>query len=138
MKNTPKHTKEDRLLIQWLKELPENFWDFKNEDTNAFTHGLHTYPATMIYPISRNIISKVKEIYPINTLLDPFSGSGTVPVEGVLAGIPDIYATDMNPLAILLTEVKSNALYPKKLLTLIINIIMKHLIPLMILYYPKT
>ena len=115
VKNTPKHTKEDRLLIQWLKELPENFWDFKNEDTNAFTHGLHTYPATMIYPISRNIISKVKEIYPINTLLDPFSGSGTVPVEGVLAGIPNIYATDMNPLAILLTEVKSNALSPKKL-----------------------
>lgn len=115
VKNTPKHTKEDRLLIQWLKELPENFWDFKNEDTTAFTHGLHTYPATMIYPISRNIISKVKEIYPINSLLDPFSGSGTVPVEGVLAGIPNIYATDMNPLAILLTEVKSNALYPKKL-----------------------
>lgn len=115
VKNTPKHTKEDRLLIQWLKELPENFWDFKNEDTNAFTHGLHTYPATMIYPISRNIISKVKEIYPINSLLDPFSGSGTVPVEGVLAGIPNIYATDMNPLAILLTEVKSNALSPKKL-----------------------
>lgn len=115
VKNIPKHTKEDRLLIQWLKELPENFWDFKNEDTTAFTHGLHTYPATMIYPISRNIISKVKEIYPINALLDPFSGSGTVPVEGVLAGIPNIYATDMNPLAILLTEVKSNALYPKKL-----------------------
>lgn len=115
VKNTYKHTKEDRLLIQWLKELPENFWDFKNEDTTAFTHGLHTYPATMIYPISRNIISKVKEIYPINSLLDPFSGSGTVPVEGVLAGIPNVYATDMNPLAILLTEVKSNALYPKKL-----------------------
>lgn len=115
VKNIPKHTKEDRLLIQWLKELSENFWDFKNEDTTAFTHGLHTYPATMIYPISRNIISKVKEIYPINALLDPFSGSGTVPVEGVLAGIPNIYATDMNPLAILLTEVKSNALYPKKL-----------------------
>lgn len=115
VKNIPTHTKEDRLLIQWLKELPENFWDFKNEDTTAFTHGLHTYPATMIYPISRNIISKVKEIYPINALLDPFSGSGTVPVEGVLAGIPNIYATDMNPLAILLTEVKSNALYPKKL-----------------------
>lgn len=115
VENTPKHTKKDRLLIQWLKELPENFWDFKNEDTNAFTHGLHTYPATMIYPISRNIISKVKEIYPINSLLDPFSGSGTVPVEGVLAGIPNIYATDMNPLAILLTEVKSNALSPKKL-----------------------
>lgn len=115
VKNTQKHTKEDRLLIQWLKELPENFWDFKNEDTTAFTHGLHTYPATMIYPISRNIISKVKEIYPINSLLDPFSGSGTVPVEGVLAGIPNIYATDMNPLSILLTEVKSNALSPKKL-----------------------
>lgn len=115
VKNIPKHTKEDRLLIQWLKELPENFWDFKNQDTTAFTHGLHTYPATMIYPISRNIISKVKEIYPINALLDPFSGSGTIQVEGVLAGIPNIYATDMNPLAILLTEVKSNALYPNKL-----------------------
>ena len=108
----------DKKILTWANNLPENFWDFKTDDTSALTHGLHTYPATMIYPISRNIIKKMSEFYPIDALLDPFSGSGTVPVEGVLSGIPNIYANDLNPLSILLTEVKTTPIEKDTLLNL--------------------
>ena len=33
----------------------------KNEDTKELTHSIHNYPAVMVYPISRNIISIVKK-----------------------------------------------------------------------------
>lgn len=105
-----KENDKDKKIISWIENLPADFWDFKLEDTRELTHGFHTYPATMIYPISRNIIKKMKEIYTINSLFDPFSGSGTVPVEGVIANIPTVYATDLNPLSIILTKVKTSAL----------------------------
>ena len=100
----------DKEIISWLSSLSDDFWDFKTNDTKELTHGFHSYPATMIYPISRNIIKKVQSLYNVDTLFDPFSGSGTVPVEGVVAGIKNIYATDLNPLSIFLTEVKTTSI----------------------------
>jgi len=97
----------DIKLIGQLEQLPVDFWDFKSDDTRELTHGIHTYPAMMIYPISRNLIRLVKQIMPVRTLLDPFAGSGTVLVEGMLAGIECIYGNDINPLAILLSRVKT-------------------------------
>lgn len=108
-------TEKDQKIIDWIKSLPYDYWDFKINDTSEFTHSLHSYPATMIYPISRNIIKKMKELYDIKTLFDPFSGSGTVPVEGILAEIPKIYATDLNPLSILLIKVKTTVIDKKDL-----------------------
>ena len=107
---------EDEALIKQIKNLPNNFWDFKNDDTHELTHGLHTYPAIMIYPISRNIISLVKEIRAIDTLLDPFSGSGTVLVEGQLSGIKRIYGNDLNPLAKFISEVKTRPIDNEEML----------------------
>lgn len=106
---------KDQKIVDWIKDLPDYYWDFKNNDTSEFTHSFHSYPATMIYPISRNIIKKMKELYDIETLFDPFSGSGTVPLEGILAEIPNIYATDLNPLSILLTKVKTTVIDKKDL-----------------------
>lgn len=100
----------DDIIINEIKNLPKNYWDFKNEDTQELTHGLHSYPATMVYPISRNIIKIMKKIMPINTILDPFAGSGTVLVEGVLSGIKNIYGNDLNPLSQLLSSVKTKPL----------------------------
>jgi modification methylase mvaI len=100
----------DKKIISWLSSLSDDFWDFKTNDTKELTHGFHSYPATMIYPISRNIIKKVQSLYNVDTLFDPFSGSGTVPVEGVVAGVKNIYATDLNPLSIFLTEVKTTSI----------------------------
>lgn len=64
----------------------------------------------MVCPISRNIIRIVKDIRPVDTLLDPFVGSGTVLVEGMLAGIKNIYGNDINPLALFLSKVKTTRL----------------------------
>lgn len=86
------------------------YWDFKEEDTKEFTHGIHNYPAMMVCPISRNIIKTVRGIQPVTALFDPFAGSGTVLVEGMLAGIPVIAGNDLNPFARFLSGVKTTPL----------------------------
>lgn len=100
----------DEKILDELNKLPENFWDFKEADTTEMVHGIHTYPAMMIYPISRNILNIVKKYKNFESILDPFSGSGTVLVEGILAGIKNVYGNDLNPLARLLTKVKTTKL----------------------------
>lgn len=97
----------DEQLIEYLKKLPADYWDFRDDDTHSYTHGIHSYPAMMVSPISKNIIDIVKQFKPIGSLFDPFAGSGTVLVEGMLAGIPIIAGNDINPLALLLSKVKT-------------------------------
>ncbi len=100
----------DSRLISVLESLPEDFWDFKESDVREYNHGLHNYPAMMVCPISRNIIKIVQDIKKVNSLLDPFMGSGTVLVEGMLAGIETIYGSDINPFAVYLSTVKTKLL----------------------------
>lgn len=103
-------TKTDIELISKLNKLPVDYWDFREEDTKEYTHGIHNYPAMMVSPISRNIIAMMKELMPINALFDPFAGSGTVLVEGMLADIKTVAGTDINPLALFLTKAKTTLL----------------------------
>lgn len=103
-------TDTDKKVIEKLSALPEGYWDFKDDDTREYTHGLHNYPAMMVCPISRNIIKMMKELMPISNLFDPFSGSGTVLVEGMLAALDAVSGNDINPLALLLTKVKTTNL----------------------------
>ena len=100
----------DEQLIEYLKKLPDNYWDFKDDDTHSYTHGIHSYPAMMVSPISRNIINIVKQFKDVTSLFDPFAGSGTVLVEGMLAGMQTVAGNDINPLALLLTKVKTTPL----------------------------
>ncbi len=103
-------TSTDQLLIKKLSSLPADFWDFKEDDTREFTHGIHSYPAMMVCPISRNIIKLVREVMPVNSIFDPFAGSGTVLVEGMLAGIGTVAGNDINPLALFLSNAKTKNL----------------------------
>jgi hypothetical protein len=67
-------------------------------------HGFHTYPARLHPDTAARL---VRAFCPDRgRLLDPFCGSGTVLVEGLLAG-RDVMGTDLNPLAILLSRVKA-------------------------------
>ena len=89
-------------------------WDFKKADTKELTHGLHTYPAMMIPQIARRLIylygNKAK------TLLDPFMGSGTSLVEASLTPhIEEAYGFDLNPLAFLISKVKTTPINAKVL-----------------------
>lgn len=108
--NNNELTHEDQKLISTLHLLPKNFWDFKDNDVREYTHGIHNYPAMMVCPISRNIIKLVKEIHEVDTVFDPFMGSGTVLVESMLAGVKNIYGNDINPLALYLSKVKTTRL----------------------------
>ena len=111
----PMLTANDKELIAALKKLPIDYWDFREDDTKEYTHGLHNYPAMMVCPISRNIIRLVRDIQPIHALLDPFAGSGTVLVEGMVNGIETVSGNDINPLALLLSKVKTTPLDNKQL-----------------------
>lgn len=108
-------TNNDKQLIEQLKKLPIDYWDFKGKDIKEYTHGIHTYPAIMASPISRNIINIVKNVQPVNSLFDPFSGSGTVLVEAMLSNIKNIAGNDINPLALLLIKAKTTLLNSNEL-----------------------
>ena len=91
-----------------MKKEQENFtsWDFKKSNTKEYTHCIHTYPAMMIPQIARRLIYLYgKES---KTLLDPFMGSGTSLVEAsLLPKIKKAYGFDLNPLAYLISKVKT-------------------------------
>lgn len=105
----------DLKLKTEFENLPADFWDFKQATTRDLTHGLHYYPAIMVYPISQNILNIVKKHITVNSLMDPFMGSGTVLVEGMIGNIPQIYGTDLNPLAVLMSRVKTTKLSQNQL-----------------------
>ncbi len=84
-------------------------WDFAGEDTQYLTHGLHPYPARMVPQIARRLLGRLA--HRNDVVLDPFCGSGGVLVEARLAGL-NCVGIDINPLACLLAEVKSNPIEP--------------------------
>lgn len=99
----------DIKIINELKKQIESktdFLDFKSENTNYATHNYHDYPATMIPQLPKLFIESVKKFQNISSIYDPFVGSGTTLVESRLHGI-DSVGVDLNPLAILMANVKT-------------------------------
>lgn len=81
-------------------------WDFKGVDTKEYSHGMHPYPAMMIPQVARSLIENFGENS--KTLLDPFMGSGSTIIEGIVnPNIEEIYAIELNPLGILIAKTKS-------------------------------
>lgn len=82
-------------------------WDFRGSDTKYSNHGFHTYPAMMIPQIARRLIESYGK--DAKVLLDPFMGSGTAVLEATLhENFTTAYGIDINPLAILISKVKTN------------------------------
>ena len=75
---------------------------------DSVTHWIHSYPAKMFHRIPRQILTALGNIKN-SVVLDPFCGSGTVLVEAALRGY-DAIGIDVNPLARLISEVKSTPL----------------------------
>ncbi len=82
-------------------------FDFKGADTSYLTHSLHPYPAKFPPQLPRTILSKFGEN--VQTVLDPFCGSGTTLVEARLQGYNAI-GVDVNGLSSLLSKVKATPL----------------------------
>ena len=79
---------------------------------NYLTHGIHTYTAKFIPQIPRFFIEKYSKRG--DTVLDPFAGSGTTLLESFILGRNSL-GIDINPLAILISRVKTTPINPKKL-----------------------
>lgn len=93
----------------------EDHWDYRgnNNSERDYVHGFCTYPAMMVPKMQREMLDICLENLQNSDpcLLDPFAGSGTILVEGMLRGL-DIVGLDINPLAILLCKVKTTILDP--------------------------
>jgi len=72
----------------------------------GYTHGFHKYPAKFIPHIPKWAINKYLAGQKRKTILDPFCGSGTTLVEGILAG-HNVIGIDIDPLSCLIAKVKT-------------------------------
>ena len=93
-----------RALVSWVKVGDQR------------THLIHSYPAKLLPHIAHffvhaGVLSGVGA-----RVLDPFCGSGTVALEASMSGRQALVA-DANPMARLLTRVKTTPYSPEKLLT---------------------
>ncbi|MCR1950443.1 DNA adenine methylase [Clostridium sp. DSM 100503] len=100
----------DSSLVECFEKLVydnPDYWDFR-EAKKEHIHGIFTYPATMVPMMQSEILSSILRLNPnIENLLDPFMGSGTVLVEGMINGL-NVYGIDINPLSYLLCNFKIN------------------------------
>lgn len=112
------YSEYDNLLnekLQALSEKDKDYWSFRGNANREYGHGLFQYPAMMVPQVTRAIIDKIIEVQPdVKIISDPFVGSGTVMTESMLHGL-SFCGTDINPLAILLCQVKSGPFFISEL-----------------------
>lgn len=107
----------DQQIINELENIIEskpNYLDFNGVDMNYSTHKYHDYPATMIPKLPDLFLNVITKYAEVKSLYDPFMGSGTTLVEGIRHGI-DSTGIDLNPLAALMSRVKTKKLNQEKL-----------------------
>jgi hypothetical protein len=80
-------------------------WAFGASTKRALTHDLHPWPAKFIPDIPATVIKALGQ--PDSVVLDPFCGCGTTAVEAAANGLRFV-ATDVNPLAVLITRAKTD------------------------------
>lgn len=80
-------------------------WSFEQDGARDLTHNLHPWPAKFIPQIPAAVIAACSD--PGERVLDPFAGCGTTAVEALRTGRA-VVATDINPLAVLITEAKAS------------------------------
>jgi DNA modification methylase len=89
----------DQLLVQDL--------DFHNQDVTYASHNFHSFPAKFPPQLPRHFIESLTN--PGDIVLDPMQGSGTTTLEAQLTGRQAV-GTDIDPLALLIANVKTTPL----------------------------
>lgn len=108
--------------------IPENQeWAFESvRSTEQWTHGYHRYPAKFLPDVVRKIIEEYANGSKL--IADLFAGCGTTLVEAKVHGISSV-GVDINPVAQLITKVKTTPLAPDALqqaYTALVNIFDKY------------
>jgi tRNA G10 N-methylase Trm11 len=100
---TGQHVEVDfRKLVGWVRL------------GDQLTHQIHPYPAKLLPNIAHFFLRASVLHNPTRCVLDPFCGSGTVALEASMAGYTP-YVADANPLALLITKVKTTPYDPEGL-----------------------
>ena len=83
------------------------FWDFDAIHGRTGGHGYFQYPAMMVPELQRALLEDLLVAdAQVKTVYDPFMGSGTILLESLYLGL-DFVGGDINPMAVLLSQVKS-------------------------------
>src|SRR5574341_350200 len=80
-------------------------WTFNGASTRELTHCYHDYPARMIPQVAGKLLDTFRA--DAKLLFDPYCGTGTSLVEGLIRGI-NVAGTDLNPLARLIAQAKTS------------------------------
>lgn len=99
----------DRRLLTLIDERAsdDDFWSLKDRDRRDSAHCIFQYPAMMVPLVQRRLLASILEAKPaIQSLYDPFVGSGTSLVSGMHFGL-GVYGNDVNPLAVLISRVRT-------------------------------
>ena len=109
----------ERLLYQYREEGNPIGVDFRKmvywlSSPDRFTHLIHPYPAKLLMHIPYFFLANELLSKPGDTVLDPFSGSGTVLLESLLLE-RNALGVDPNPMARLIAKVKTRPLTVDKL-----------------------
>ena len=109
--------KDDEPIVVNFRELAK---ELKKPD--RYTHLIHSYPAKLLANIPYFFFAS-DELFPNNgVVLDPFCGTGTVLLEAALSGRIALGA-DANPLAELITNVKTNYILGETLLNTLAEVL---------------
>ena len=110
-----KYLEFQKLYLKNRNPIPVNFREIVNQKFHErATHLIHTYPAKLIPNIPYFFLNNSFFINKKEKVLDPFSGSGTVLLEAQLARLQP-YGADANPLARLISKVKTNSYNHQKI-----------------------
>ena len=80
-------------------------WNFEEYKMSEYTHAIHSYPAMMMPRIARNVIQEYATSESI--VLDPYMGSGTTLLEGMVENVGKVIGFELNPLAVLISTAKT-------------------------------
>ena len=107
-------------VVEIVKKKRLNLYDFASEKAANGRSAIHDYPAMLHYLLVQALIEKYAK--PNDIIYDPFCGSGVTIVEA-LKKQHRVIGTDINPLALLVAEVRTFDLNGKVLLNYLNNII---------------
>ncbi|MDR2493964.1 MAG: modification methylase [Spirochaetaceae bacterium] len=83
-------------------------YDYRGQSYSSLYPNLHRYPATMLPQIGIDVLKECN--ISSGALLDPYCGSGTSFMCGLVCGIQTMDGFDINPLAVLISKAKFTTL----------------------------
>ncbi len=90
-------------------------FDFKDYTASYGRHLIHQYPAMLHYKLVEQLISEFTPVKRKGRVYDPYCGSGVVIVESLRQN-KESFGSDINPLALLIADVRSSNFNIDKLL----------------------